>query len=174
MKRFVVFTVLFSLAAIAVGQRYGHLNLGQLVAVMPQTKAAEGQLKNYRDSLTAEGEKMAIKFREDYTAFVTEARGGNLTPLQQQERQEALQQQQEGIAAYEQQMQQMLAVRRDQLLAPVIDRADQAIREVAKAEGFVMIFDTSIFNAVLFAADSEDVMPLVKAKLGISDSPAKE
>lgn len=169
MKRLVAFAVLFSLAGIAIGQRYGHLNLGQLVSVMPQTKDAEAQLKAYRDSLTDEGLKLETKFREDYTTFVTEARSGTMTPLQQQEKQTALQGQQEQLAAYEQQVQQMLAARRDQLLGPVLERAQEAIEEVAKAEGFIMIFDTSVFNSVLFADDSEDVMPLVKARLGITD-----
>ena len=30
-----------------------------------------------------------------------------------------------------------------------------------------MIFDTSIFNAVLYLEESDDVMPLIKAKLGL-------
>ena len=43
------------------------------------------------------------------------------------------------------------------------------VEQVAQENNFQLIFDTSMFNAVLFAAESEDVMPMVKAKLGITD-----
>ena len=33
--------------------------------------------------------------------------------------------------------------------------------------GEIMVFDTSIFGAIMYAKDTDDIMPLVKAKLGI-------
>jgi outer membrane protein len=49
----------------------------------------------------------------------------------------------------------------------LLDRVQQAINEVGKEGGYNMIFDTSVFNTILFAMDSNDIEPLVKAKLGI-------
>jgi outer membrane protein len=42
-----------------------------------------------------------------------------------------------------------------------------AINEIGKEGKYTMIFDTSIFNTILFARDSDDLEPLVKGKLGI-------
>ena len=53
------------------------------------------------------------------------------------------------------------------MLEPIVARAESAISEVAKENGYVMIFDTSVFNAVMYAQETEDIMPLVKKKLGI-------
>ena len=56
--------------------------------------------------------------------------------------------------------------KRQELLAPILRRVDDAIREVGKENGFQFIFDESI-GAILFDGNAEDVMPLVKAKLGL-------
>ena len=53
------------------------------------------------------------------------------------------------------------------LLQPIIDKANQAIQSIGKEKGFTYIFDVSAGAVVFFSSDSEDVMPLVKAKLGI-------
>ena len=54
-----------------------------------------------------------------------------------------------------------------QLLKPIFEKADAAIKAIGKEGGFQMIFDSSTFNVLLFAEDSADIMPLVKAKLGL-------
>ena len=149
------------------GQKYGHCNLGSLIALMPETKAADSQLEAYQKELVAKGEDMATKFQENYAAFVKDAQSGDMTPKQQQERQNALQQEQQAIQEYEQEINQKLSEKREELLKPLFDKASEAIKAVAKENGYVMIFDTSVFNAVLFANDTDDVMPLVKTKLGL-------
>ena len=53
------------------------------------------------------------------------------------------------------------------LLKPLLDRAEAAIKTVAKENGYSYIFDSSKGGAVLYSPESEDVLPLVKAKLGI-------
>lgn len=148
-------------------QKYGHCNLGSLIAQMPETKSADSELETFQKQLVAKGEEMATKFQANYTAFVTEAQEGNLTPKQQQERQTALQTEQQAILSYEQEITQKVNEKREELLKPLFDKATEAIKAVAKENGYVMIFDTSVFNAVLFATDADDVMPLVKAKLGL-------
>ncbi|MEY4106382.1 MAG: hypothetical protein RL181_724, partial [Bacteroidota bacterium] len=44
---------------------------------------------------------------------------------------------------------------------------EKTIQEVAKENGFTLVFDTGTFNAILHARDTDDLMPLVKKKLGI-------
>jgi len=148
-------------------EQYGHLNFGNLVASMPETEAADQELKAYREQLIKEGEQMAEAFQEKYGAFVSAVQAGELSPVQQQERQKALQAEQQKIVQFEEQVVQKVQNKRQELMEPIIAKAEQAINEVAEENGYVMIFDTSAFNAVLFAEDSDDVMPLVKAKLGL-------
>ncbi|MCO6479956.1 MAG: OmpH family outer membrane protein [Phaeodactylibacter sp.] len=150
-------------------EKYGHLNFGSLISAMEETKAADSELEAYRKQLVAKGEEMAQKFRQDYEAILKEAQAGNLTPVQQQEKEQELSQKRDEIIAYEQEVIEKVEAKRQELLSPIIQRVEDAIREVAGENGYVMIFDTSVFNAVLFAKDSDDVMPLLEAKLGIAE-----
>lgn len=168
MKQFLfAIFLLGSLSPLMSQARYGHLNFGQLLSIMPQTQGAEASLEAYQKQLVAQGEAMAAKFQADYTEYLRQAQGGDLTPVQQQKMQTDLQAQQQAIVAYEEEMTQLINKKREELITPIIDRAREAIKMVAQANKFVMVFDTSIFNAILFAGESEDVMPLVKTQLGI-------
>ncbi|MEI3155732.1 MAG: OmpH family outer membrane protein [Odoribacter sp.] len=53
------------------------------------------------------------------------------------------------------------------LMQPIIDKAMNAIKAVGKENGFTYIYDMN-GGAILYAADNtEDVLPLVKKKLGL-------
>lgn len=169
MKQTLFLLLFLTLSVVEISaQKYGHLNFGNLITIIPDTKAADSQLEAYQKQLVAKGEEMAKAFQADYQAFVTEVQGGGLSPVKQQEKEQELQKKQSEILAYEQEVMQNVNKKRDELLKPIVEKAQNAVNEVAKEGGYLIIFDTSIFNAVLFARDSEDVLPQVKAKLGIN------
>ncbi|MEL7248536.1 MAG: OmpH family outer membrane protein [Bacteroidota bacterium] len=159
--------VLGSLIALTGQDRYGHLNFGNLIAVMPEAIQANDSLEIMQATMVARGEAMAAQFQRDASAFIKDVQSGTLTPVQQQERQAALEKRQVEIQNFEQEIVQTMGATRNQMLEPIIARAQQAIDDVAKENGYVMVFDTSVFNAVMFADESEDLMDMVKAKLGI-------
>jgi len=70
------------------------------------------------------------------------------------------------IEAYQQNAQAQLQEKEKELLQPIIDRAKQAIADVAKENGYTYIFDTSV-GALLYQQDSDDIFSLVKKKLGL-------
>ncbi len=172
MKKLFLVLLLAGAAMSVSAQKYGHLNFGNLIALMPETKKADEQLKVLRDSLVAKGEVMAKAFQEKYIAALQEVQEGKLSPLQQQKMQEELEREQQNLANYEQEVGQKVQARREELLKPIIDKAEKAIEDISKENGYVLVFDTSVFNAVLFAQESDDLMPLLKAKLGLPDKPA--
>lgn len=146
--------------------KYGHMNLGNLLESMPETKAANDKLKVFADSLQAIDKKMTDTFQEAYKKLEEEYNAGLLTPVQAQTRQAELQKQQEEIQKFEQQAQQVVAARREDLLKPILDKVEAAVKAVATENSYLMIFDTSS-GAFLFAAEADDVSVLVKKKLGM-------
>ena len=70
------------------------------------------------------------------------------------------------IETYQQNAQQKLQEKEKELLQPIIDRAKQAIADVAKENGYTYIFDTNA-GTLLYQQDSDDIMALVKKKLGL-------
>lgn len=161
--------ILLVVASLQIGQtqQYGHCNLNILVSALPGTKQADSELEAYQQQLITKGEEMATTWRTKAQAYATQAQSGDLNPKQMQEQEAALKQEQQQILAYEQEIAQKLGVKREELLSPLIDEVMQAIKEVAQEEGMIMVFDTSMFNAVLYAEESVDITDKVKAKLGI-------
>jgi outer membrane protein len=154
-------------------QKYGHLNLGNAVAMMPETKAADSALDTYSRQLVAKGEEMVKKFQDNYNAFVKEYQAGTMTPLAQKTGEEALQKERGAIVAYDEEMKQKIENKRQELLLPIFEKVQAALDELAKEKGYMMVFDSSVFNTLLFAAETDDLMPMLKAKLGIVEEPKK-
>ena len=147
--------------------KYGHLNFGNLISLMPETKAADASIEAFQKDLVTKGEKMAEDFRNKYAKLVSDDQAGIITPKQAQEQAAVLEKEQQSILAYEQEVVGKVQAKRQELLKPILEKAQAAIKAVAEENGFAMIFDSSVFNSILFAEDTEGVMPLVKAKLGI-------
>ncbi|MCB0632219.1 MAG: OmpH family outer membrane protein [Saprospiraceae bacterium] len=169
MKKILLASVfLFTILGTSLAQdKYGHCNFGSLVSMLPGTKAADTELAAYRDQLVKKGEDMATAFQQKVTQYYQDSQSGEHTPKTLGEREQALQQEQQTILAYEQEVQQKVAEKRDTLLEPLVTQVQEAIAKVAKANGYVMIFDTSAFNVVLFAEESADITDMVKAELGL-------
>lgn len=146
--------------------KYGHMNLGNLLELLPDTKKANDAMKIYTDSLGAKDEAMTKAFQEAYAVLEKDYNSGVLTPVQTQTRQAELQKQQEAIQKFEQDAQQLAAAKREELLTPILAKVEAAIKEVAKEKGYLMVFDTSS-GVTLFAAESDDVSAFVKQKLGL-------
>jgi outer membrane protein len=168
MKRILLIALLFAggLSA-AHGQKYGHLNFGNMLSLMPQTKTADEQLEAFQKGLVAKGEQMAVEFKGNVAKYIAESQTGTMSPKIQQERQAALQKEQDAIKAYEEDVARQVEAKREELLKPIVETLEKTIQEVAKENGFTLVFDTGTFNAILHARDTDDLMPLVKKKLGI-------
>ena len=146
--------------------KYGHMNLGNLLDGMPDTKAAEDSLKIFAAQLAVKDSTMTKAFEQDFLLLRKQYEARELTAIQLQERQTALEKQRQEIQAFEQKAQQDIEARRGELLKPILTKIDEAIKSVAKENGFMMIFDVST-GSMLFASETIDVTPLVKKKLGI-------
>lgn len=146
--------------------KYGHMNLGNLLEMLPDTKKANDDLKVFADKLTATDDSLTKSFQAAVGVYQEQYQAGMLTPVQAQTREQELQKQQEAIQKFEQEAQQSVASKRDELLQPILTRINEAIKAVAMENKYLMIFDTSS-GAMLFAAESDDVTDLVKKKLGL-------
>ena len=169
MKYYSSIFVLFILSLnLSFSQKYGYVNLGNVVASLPQTKAADTQIKTFTNQLVKQGEGMAQKLQSDYQAAIEKVQRGDISPIQQQELERALQTQQGEIARFEQEIQKKVAQKREELLAPILDKVKNVIESIGKEEGYIMIFDSSVFNAVLYGGEQEDLTKKVLAALGVN------
>ncbi|OAV43034.1 OmpH family outer membrane protein [Lewinella sp. 4G2] len=154
---------LASMTSVSAQQKLAHVNFGNVLSVMPEVKTADGILASLNDSLGTVLEKQTEEFRTLYEKVRADVE--NLTPIQLQQEQAKLKGMQTEIEQLQQRIPQMIEVRRGQLLAPVVQRAKAAIEKIARARGYDIVMDSSIFNAVLFVAEGNDLTEAVQAAL---------
>lgn len=146
--------------------KYGHMNLGNVLSEMPETAQANAQLQVFADSLGRKDSLMTTAFQEAYLQLKKEYDEKSLTAVQVQQRQADLEKQRQAIQDFEKSAQDQIEAQRAAILNPILQKIEAAIKAVAKENGFLMIFDVGT-GSMLFAAESIDVTPLVKKKLGL-------
>ena len=60
-----------------------------------------------------------------------------------------------------------LQIKQEELLSPLLEKVKKTISEVAKANGYAYVMDTTEGSGIIYSDSSFDLMPLVKAKLGV-------
>lgn len=145
-------------------QKVGHINIQELLAMMPEQKSADDELQKYVQQLENDLTEMQTEYQTKLQN--AQANQGNWTQLQQQTKYEELQQLQQRIIDYQQSAQQDIQRKEYDLRVPIIEKIQNAINSVGKENGFAYIFDVSQ-GSVIYTEGGEDVMALVKAELGI-------
>lgn len=145
-------------------QKYGHINLGDLLTALPATKSADTEITNFQAQLMKDGEAKVDAFQKDYQAFQVAAQNGTKSQVELQTWQAQLQKKQEEIQKFSTDSEQKIVAKRQALLEPILTKIQKAIDAVAKENGYLMIFDVST-GAMMYAKDSDDVTALVKAKM---------
>lgn len=145
--------------------KLGHIESSKLIAAMPEMAAAQ---KDF-EAQQAEVQKESQNLRDQYQKLVMEYTQNQKTysDIIRTSKEQEIEELGQRIQKFEELAMNKLQKSREDLYQPVMDKATNAIKEVAKENGFTYIFDMNS-GAILFAAESsEDILPLVKKKLGI-------
>lgn len=145
--------------------KLGHIDSQLLLSQMPESDSAKKVLESETKSIQDMLEVMQVEFNNKYNDYVTKI--DSLSDFIRQSKEQELQDIQERIRSAEQNAQQQLQKMQGDLFQPIIDKAQKAIEEVGKENGFSYIFDTSTGSVVYKSDNAEDILPLVKKKLGI-------
>ncbi len=162
------FTVVISFGQGVMAQNYkfGHINSDELFMQMPERDTLIAQLEAYQTELSNMEEIMQVEFNNKYNDYINKA--DTFTNLVRTTKEEELQSIQEKITNFRQRAQQDMQQKQAELTQPVLQKAEKAIKDVAKENGYTYIFDLSRGPIIYFdEAVSIDILPLVKAKLGI-------
>ena len=130
---------------------------------MPERAGAETKITARATEYEQELNTMKTEFDAKYKDYVDKGQTWPAAIRQQKERD--LTQIQQNIQDFSLTIQNDLAALEEELLTPMIDRAKTAIEAVGKEAGYTYIFDTS--TGVTVYNGGEDVLPLVKTKLGL-------
>lgn len=144
--------------------KLGHINSNELMQIMPGRDSAQAVLQKEMEDLESTLKSMSSELETRYNDYL--AKQDAMSDLIKQTKQRELQDMQARAQEFQKNAEQQLQDRQAELLKPIIDRARKAIEEVAKENGYTYVFDSGV-GTLLYSPESEDLMPLVKKKLGI-------
>ena len=165
LKHFVIMIIAFFVVQNSNAQKLGFINSTELLLMHPQVKNADSLLNVYQNELMIAGQKLVDQFQKNYDDYMKEANSGNLSKIQMAEKETALTEEQNKIRDYETEMQQKILKKREDLYKPILDKIQMAINEVGIENQYTFIFDSGT-GGILFADKGDNVIDLVKAKLG--------
>lgn len=161
--------VIFSAFTVNAQQKLkiGHINSQELLSLMPESDSAQKKLETLANDHQLVLEEMSVEFNKKFEAYRVALDAGKLSDLARASKEAELEDLQTRIQQFEQTAQQDLQQKRVEIFTPVQEKALNAVNEVAEENGFTYIFDTGMGAVVYTSPDSQDILPLVKAKLGL-------
>jgi len=148
--------------------KIGYISTEELIGAMPEAEKATGQLQDYQAALQQQGNDLGRELGEKDTAFTRDS--AKLSPAAKELKRNDLIALYQKYQGWQQIMQQKLQEKQQELLVPIRNKAIENIKAVAKENGYTYILDQ---NSVIVGPPGDDVLALVKKKLGIKEAPAK-
>jgi outer membrane protein len=143
--------------------KFGYVNAGELLFLMPEMKTVEHVLDSFEQALTALYQKDVEEFNEAVKKCdATEP--GPMKDLCQEE----LAKKQEYLYKAQQVYKDELTEKQNKLMAPLNEKILKCVKEVAIEKGLNYIFDISL-GAVLYWDEKDNVNKDVRKKLGIAE-----
>ncbi len=152
------------MATAQTGAKFGYIDSNEILALMPETDSLENELKAYRDYLEEQMSTMAMEYQTKVTEYQNNY--NTMSDLIRQTKEKEITDLQERIQAFQQSADQDLGSKQAQLFNPLIEKVKVAITEVSRENGYNYIFDVGT-GALVFYETGDNILPLVKAKLGI-------
>jgi len=166
MKRIksLVFVTLMILSTGLFAQKFGHINSNELLQAMPERSQIEKDVQKYAQELESQLSTMSKEYQAKVQEYQTKE--ATMTEAIKQDKIQEITNLEERISKFQKSAQKDLQEKEETLLKPIIDRAKKAIEEVAKENNYTYILDSGV-GVILYSRESDDIMPLVKKKLGI-------
>ncbi len=155
-----------ALSASAQNLKFAHVNFNELVMLMPEADAARSQMEASQkeaqetyQTMIEEYQAKAQKFQQNqatWTAAIKESKQKELTDISNR------------IQEFDQSIQQELQQQQAQLMAPIQQKAIDAVNNLAKEGGYIYVFEESSL-LYIDKAQSTDLTPAARKVLNIPD-----
>ena len=171
MKKLVLIAVMALVSSAAFAQKFAHVNFNELIYLMPEAEqanatmvAAQNEAQEVYQSMMDEYQKKATEYQQKastWTQAIRESKEKELDDVQQR------------IMDFQQSIQQELAAKQNELMAPIVQKAQDTINRIAKEGGYIYVFDV---NTALYVDENQstDITRQARRALNISDDKSLE
>jgi outer membrane protein len=158
-------------ATTAFGQKFGRVDLASIVPNMPEYQEAVANLETYGKDLQDQLEQIMVEFNTLYANY--EKSAATMTDSVRQLKERELAELQQRYQDFSQIAQQDIQRKETELMTPIYDKANEAVKKVAAAGAYIAIFSTTQDQpaaaglAYFDPSQLTDITPAVKAELNI-------
>lgn len=148
--------------------KIGHISIQELVNYMPEYKKALQDLDDYEKALVAQGQEYQADYARQDSIFRTDSTGWNAAVKEVKRRE--LNSIYLKMINFNQEAQKLMESKEQDILRPIQKKAVETTQQVAKENGYGYVLGKEQLIAM---PSSDDILPLVLKKLGLSQTPAE-
>ncbi|PKP50166.1 MAG: hypothetical protein CVT94_02625 [Bacteroidetes bacterium HGW-Bacteroidetes-11] len=166
LKIFIVLAIAVSAMQVSAqkSQKIGHINFAQLYELMPGQDSIRAAFNSYQEQLQIQFQAMQTEYETKLNEYQTNM--ATMSNIIKQTKEKEIVDLQRRIQEFQQTAQEDLQEKEVELTAPIIEKARNAVKEVAKENGYSFILN-STEGLVLYTEATDDIMPMVKKKLNL-------
>ncbi len=138
----------------------GYVSIDEVVQLMPEYKKATGDMAQYDSTLQIEYAETLKELNRQDSLFKMDST--KMSPAAKSAKKEMMKKLLVELQGYEQNYQQKMQQKQEELMAPIAQKANQLITDVAKANGYTYVFRK---EALIVQPDADDLLPLIKKKI---------
>ncbi len=144
--------------------KLGHLDFATLYGSLPGLDSVKTIFETYNKSIQDQNAVMQGELESKFQEY--QASVSTMSDIIRATKEAEINDLQARMEAFQQKASADLQNKEAELTAPLIEEAKKAVEAVAKEQGYTYVFN-STEGLLLYSDPSDDIMDLVKAKLGI-------
>ena len=144
--------------------KLGYINTDELISTMPEAAKAQTELQEFQAGLGQQYQDISAELNAKDSAFVKDS--VKLSKSMKEIKRKELIELYQKVQNYQQTSQEEYQAKANEKIAPIREKALNAISTVAKENGYTYIFNE---DNLLVKPAGDNILQLVKNKLGIKD-----
>ena len=148
--------------------KIGYINTDELMSIMPEAAKINTDLNEYQTTLQQQGVALAKEADTKRDQFFKDS--ATFSNSKKEIVRDELVKLYSRLQNYDQEAQEEAQKYAQTKIAPVRTKALEAIKTVARERGYTYVIDNAT-TLLLVMPQGDDLLPMVKAKLGIKDAP---
>lgn len=145
--------------------KIGIFNSQEVITIMPEYSSAMSELENINLKYQTEGKKLQEELEKKYQEYTATAE--TLDPAIRQYKETELARLQQSIQEFATNAETTLKKKQQELMMPIINKIQQAIKKVGDENNFTYIIDNAANVVPYVSPKAENVLPLIKKALNI-------
>mgnify|MGYP003288835722 CR=1 FL=1 len=166
MKKIIIALLLaLPFAVMAEDLKIGIFNSQEVITILPDYNTAMSELENINLKYQTEGKKLQEELEKKYQEYASTAE--TLDPAIRQYKETELARLQQSIQEFATNAETTLKKKQQELMMPIINKIQQAIKKVGDENNFTYIIDNAANVVPYVSPKAENVLPLIKKALNI-------